>query len=92
MLTILMPSGTDEELEARLRNFDGHIIQQKQKKGKEESKRQDLEDELASARKQHVALVSEHGRLTSEAKVRFNAPRCQRIDLICVTGPRAAHV
>jgi DNA repair protein RAD50 len=52
-----------------LTNFDTHIAQQKQKKRKEESVRQDKEDELANVRKQHVNLVNEQGELAAEAKV-----------------------
>ncbi|KAH7924955.1 hypothetical protein BV22DRAFT_469854 [Leucogyrophana mollusca] len=60
--------GTDEELQARLRNFDENVLQQKQKRKRQESERQDLEDELAKARKSHVELVNEHGELAAEAK------------------------
>ncbi|KII86927.1 hypothetical protein PLICRDRAFT_665598 [Plicaturopsis crispa FD-325 SS-3] len=60
--------GTDAELQERLRNFDEHVRLQKQKKGKEESTWQDLEDELTAARKAHVELVNEQGELAAEAK------------------------
>ncbi|KAG6878083.1 hypothetical protein C0993_012410 [Termitomyces sp. T159_Od127] len=60
--------GTDEELELRLRRFDEHINAQKQRKRVEDTKRQDFEDELANARKQHTELIAQHGRLVAEAE------------------------
>ncbi|KAL4258232.1 P-loop containing nucleoside triphosphate hydrolase [Pleurotus pulmonarius] len=60
--------GTDEELEARLQNFDGHISEQKRKKKAEDGKKQDLEDELSNARRKHVELLQEQGSLRAEAK------------------------
>ncbi|KAG5221328.1 DNA repair protein [Salix suchowensis] len=60
--------GTDEELDARLRNFDGHISEQKRKKKAEDGKKQDLEDELSNARRKHVELLQEQGSLRAEAK------------------------
>ncbi|KAH7885017.1 ALG6, ALG8 glycosyltransferase family-domain-containing protein [Phlebopus sp. FC_14] len=65
---MLAMSGSDEELQTRLRNFDENIAQQKQKRRRQESERQDLEDELAKARRTHVELVNEHGELAAEAK------------------------
>jgi len=61
--------GSDEELLSRLRNFDANIIQQKQRRRRQEMERQDLEDELGRARKSHVDLVNEQGELAAEAKV-----------------------
>lgn len=61
--------GTDEELEARLQNFDSHISEQKRKKKAEDGKKQDLEDELSNARRKHVELLQEQGSLRAEAKV-----------------------
>ncbi|KAG6897072.1 hypothetical protein C0992_004313 [Termitomyces sp. T32_za158] len=60
--------GTDEELELRLRRFDEHINAQKQRKRVDDTKRQDLEDELVNARKQHTDLIAQHGELSAEAK------------------------
>ncbi|KAG6379376.1 P-loop containing nucleoside triphosphate hydrolase protein [Boletus reticuloceps] len=60
--------GSDEELQSRLRNFDENIAKQKQNRRRCESERQDLEDELAKARRTHVELVNEHGELAAEAK------------------------
>jgi hypothetical protein len=60
--------GSDEELQARLQNFDENISQQKKNRRRQESERQDLEDELAKARRTHVELVNEQGELAAEAK------------------------
>ncbi|KAG6854661.1 hypothetical protein C0991_003309 [Blastosporella zonata] len=60
--------GTDEDLETRLRHFDDHINAQKQKKRVEDTKKQDLEDELANVRKQHTELVAQHGGLVAESE------------------------
>ncbi|KDQ62331.1 hypothetical protein JAAARDRAFT_66083 [Jaapia argillacea MUCL 33604] len=60
--------GTDDQLKERLANFEKHLGVQKQKRRQEESTRQDLEDDLRSARKSHVDLVNEHGRLSAEQK------------------------
>ncbi|KAF8836218.1 hypothetical protein BDN67DRAFT_974411 [Paxillus ammoniavirescens] len=60
--------GSDEELQARLQNFDENISQQKRNRRRQESERQDLEDELAKARRTHVELVNEQGELAAEAK------------------------
>jgi len=38
----------------------------------EESQWQDLEEDLANSRKQHVELVNQHGMLANEAKVRHD--------------------
>ena len=64
--------GTDEELDARLRHFDDHISSQKQKKRLEDTRKQDLEDELANARERHRELLARQGALTAEAEVREN--------------------
>ncbi|KAI0917273.1 hypothetical protein AcW2_007450 [Taiwanofungus camphoratus] len=60
--------GTDQELVNQLKNFDEHIARQKQKRRAEQSKQQDLEDELAVTRKTHVDLINEQGQLQAEAK------------------------
>lgn len=65
-------SGTDEELDTRLRHFDDHISSQKQKKRLEDTRKQDLEDELVSARERHKELLARQGALTAEAEVREN--------------------
>lgn len=62
-------SDTDEELHMRLTHFDDHINAQKQKKRAEDTKKQDLEDELVNVRKQHTQLVAVHGGLVAEAEV-----------------------
>ncbi|KAF8231720.1 hypothetical protein L208DRAFT_43628 [Tricholoma matsutake] len=61
-------SDTDEELHMRLTHFDDHINAQKQKKRAEDTKKQDLEDELVNVRKQHTQLVAVHGGLVAEAE------------------------
>ncbi|KAL4080977.1 P-loop containing nucleoside triphosphate hydrolase protein [Scleroderma citrinum] len=65
---ILVLPGSEEELQSRLRNFDENIAQQKQKRRRQETERQDLEDELTKARREHVELVDKHGELVAEAK------------------------
>ncbi|KAF9219190.1 hypothetical protein BS17DRAFT_718386 [Gyrodon lividus] len=49
-------TGSDEELQSRMQNFDENIAQQKKNRRRQESERQDLEDELARARRTHVEL------------------------------------
>lgn len=66
--TVQEIEGSDEELLSRLRNFDANIVQQKQRRRRQEMERQDLEDELGRARKSHVDLVNEQGELAAEAK------------------------
>ncbi|KAF5382729.1 hypothetical protein D9615_002851 [Tricholomella constricta] len=61
--------GTDEELNSRLKHFDDHINAQRQKKRLEDTRKQDLEDELINVRKQHTDLVAQHGGLVAEAEV-----------------------
>ncbi|KAF7987104.1 hypothetical protein HWV62_291 [Athelia sp. TMB] len=62
--------GTDDELAARLRNFDRHISEQKQVRKTRESKKEDLEEELARARKSHVEANNHLGELQHEAKAK----------------------
>jgi len=62
-------TGTDEELQTRLTRFDDHINTRKQKRRQEDTRKQDLEDDLANARKQHIELVKQHGGLVAEAEV-----------------------
>lgn len=52
-----------------MNNFGEHVAQQKEKKRREDAKKQDIEEELANARKRHTELVNEHGELSAEAKV-----------------------
>lgn len=66
--------GTDEELDKRLRTFDEHIGEQKKKKRLEDTKKQDFEDELVSARKLYSDLLKQHGVLTGEAQVSILLP------------------
>ncbi|PSR71740.1 hypothetical protein PHLCEN_2v12388 [Hermanssonia centrifuga] len=61
-------SGTEEELAERLRNFDDHIMQQKRKRKSEESKMEDIEDELKRTRHAHSAKLTDKGQLEGEAK------------------------
>ena len=65
--------GTDEELTDRLRNFDSHIAEQKRKRKEEEDKLQDLEEELASARKTHADKLTDRGQLEAEVNVGVRA-------------------
>ncbi|KAF8627436.1 hypothetical protein AX17_006250 [Amanita inopinata Kibby_2008] len=60
--------GTDDELEMRLKHFDDHINSQKQKKRLEDTNKQDLEDEIVSARKHHMGLLALQGGLSAEAE------------------------
>ena len=53
----------------RLNNFDKHIAERKEKRRSEAGNLQDLEDELAGARKSHMEAVNEHGSLKAEEKV-----------------------
>ena len=69
-------TGSEEELQSRLRNFDENIAKQKQNRRRHESERQDFEDELAKARRTHVELVNEHGELAAEAKARPPLAHC----------------
>ncbi|KAF8631077.1 hypothetical protein AX15_002678 [Amanita polypyramis BW_CC] len=68
MLNLQAIPGTDEELESRRRHFDDHINSQKQKKRLEDTRKQDLEDELGSAREGHKELLARQGALTAEAE------------------------
>ena len=63
--------GSEEELQKRLGNFDEHVKRQKERRKVQDDKRQDLANELATARKTHVELVTEQGELAGEAKVRL---------------------
>ena len=91
------PAGTDQELADRLKNFDDHIMKQKQKQLNETNKVQDLEEELTSVRAEHVKLIGTQGQLLAREKVRsfrllitFNAdtrPGARATD----RRPRGAH-
>lgn len=59
-------------METRLRHFDDHISSQKQKKRHEDTRKQDLEDQLANVRERHNELLARQGALTAEANVRKN--------------------
>ncbi|KAL6304328.1 P-loop containing nucleoside triphosphate hydrolase protein [Sparassis latifolia] len=61
-------SGTDEELADRLQNFDENVAKQRQRCRVQNQKLQDVNDELAAARKAHVDLMNEQGRLESDEK------------------------
>ncbi|TFY67850.1 hypothetical protein EVJ58_g1346 [Rhodofomes roseus] len=60
--------GTDQELADRLKNFDDHVMKQKQKQRSETEKAQDIEEELSAIRKEHVKLVGQQGQLVAEEK------------------------
>lgn len=60
---------TDAELNERLQNFDEHVNKQKQKRRREGDRLQDVDDELAAARKEHVALTAEQGKLEERLQV-----------------------
>jgi DNA repair protein RAD50 len=66
-------------LDARLRNFDKHINDQKAKRRTEKSKQEDLDETLARARKAHVELISQQGELQAEAKVSYPSQPRQMI-------------
>ncbi|KAF8073695.1 AAA domain-containing protein [Lyophyllum atratum] len=92
--------GTDEELSLRLEHFDDHINAQRQRKRQEDTKKQDLEDELVNVRKQHTELVAQHGGLVAESEVcspHENAGLNQITDTFFlgpkseVSGPRTPH-
>ncbi|KAK2465331.1 hypothetical protein APHAL10511_002685 [Amanita phalloides] len=68
MLNLAKIAGTDEELDTRLRHFDDHIVSQKQKKRLEDTRKQDLEEGLASARESHKELLARQGALNAEAE------------------------
>ncbi|KAI0050377.1 hypothetical protein FA95DRAFT_1555700 [Auriscalpium vulgare] len=59
---------SEETLHERARNFNEHMEKQRQLKGKEIRKEQDVADELQAARRTHVSLNEEHGQLVAEAK------------------------
>lgn len=84
--------GTDEELEMRLQNFSQHISDQKQKKMKEQATRDDLEDEMARARKAHEELLTHHGQLQAEATVGLRADVRIGELLNRPTGPRSEDI
>ncbi|RXW22871.1 hypothetical protein EST38_g2975 [Candolleomyces aberdarensis] len=59
---------TDEELKARLDQFDQFIEAQKQTLRREERRKQDIEDEIANFRDQLSELLSAKGQLSAEAE------------------------
>ncbi|GLB38321.1 putative repair protein [Lyophyllum shimeji] len=73
--------GTDEELELRLKHFDDHINSQKQRRRLEDTKQQDLEDELLDVRNRHTQLVAQQGGLMAEAEAQ-NQRLAEREQLI----------
>jgi DNA repair protein RAD50 len=68
-MTEMNSLGTDHELEDRLGNFGTHIQRQKNKRRQEESKRQDVDDEVVAIRRKHVSLISDLGELRNQEKV-----------------------
>ncbi|KAF8895513.1 hypothetical protein BD779DRAFT_1640508 [Infundibulicybe gibba] len=79
--------GSDDELNMRLKNFDDHINTQRQKKRIEDTKKQDLEDELVNTRKYHTELLQQHGILVAEAEVQKRRIH-EREQLIHETGEK----
>lgn len=75
-------AGTMEELDAQCDSFDDNIRKRKQARQEEKNRLQDLQDEMAAARKVHVELINEQGRLTAEAKV-CRSPALLLISLHC---------
>lgn len=61
--------GSDEDLEAKVKNSDTDLLVQKQKLKAEQSKNQELEDELSAARKQHTELAQKKGTFKAEFEV-----------------------
>ena len=64
----------DQELEDRLRNFDAHINELKNRRKREEDRLQDVEDELRTVRQTHAEKLTDRGQLEAEAKVRRTVP------------------
>jgi chromosome segregation ATPase len=64
---------SDEELKARLDQFDQFIEKQKQALRREERNKQDIEDEIAGFREQLSELLSAKGQLSAEAEVNHNS-------------------
>lgn len=62
-------TGTVEELDAQCDSFDDNIRKRKQARQEEKNRLQDLQDEMAAARKLHMELINEQGRLMADAKV-----------------------
>ncbi|KAG6831939.1 hypothetical protein H0H92_006540 [Tricholoma furcatifolium] len=77
--------GTDEELESRLRHFDEHINDQKQKRREKQMNMEELEEELVGSRNKHTELVAQRGKLAAEAEAQEQrvAEREQLIHEIC---------
>lgn len=73
--------GTEKELEAKVRNFDEDLAEQKGKRRSLASEQEGLEDDLSMARREHVELLSEHGVYTGEAKAQ-EGRLSERQDLI----------
>lgn len=64
--------GTDAELTQRLKNFDDHVIAQKQLRNVEKLKLQDVGDDLENTRKENLKLKTEMGRLEAAIEVSFD--------------------
>ncbi|KAJ7095861.1 hypothetical protein B0H15DRAFT_827394 [Mycena belliarum] len=58
--------GTDDELDAKLKNSDGDVDAHRQKLAGERNKEQSLEEDLAAARKAHTDLATEQGKFKAE--------------------------
>jgi hypothetical protein len=62
--------GTDEELDAKLKNSDRDAEVQREKLSGEKKKVAVLEEELIAARKQHTDLAKKQGTFNAEFEVR----------------------
>lgn len=61
--------GTDEELEAKRRNFHEHLNVQKENKKQKQREMSDLEDNLVDIRKNHSNALQRHGHLQAAEEV-----------------------
>jgi hypothetical protein len=64
-------TGTDEELKNRKDNFSDHLRERESERLLKNNRRQDLEEDLKIARKDHVQAIAEQGELFAAAKVRL---------------------
>ncbi|KAJ6613278.1 P-loop containing nucleoside triphosphate hydrolase protein [Mycena sp. CBHHK59/15] len=65
-LTLHEIKGTDDELEAKMRNSDGDLLAVRQKLVVEKNKNQELDEELIAARTQHTELAKQQGTFKAE--------------------------
>ncbi|KAH9922826.1 P-loop containing nucleoside triphosphate hydrolase protein [Epithele typhae] len=62
--------GTDEELSERIRTHDDNILNQKQRRTKQENLLDDAQEQVKAVRTAHVELIGRQGHLDGEEKVR----------------------